>query len=315
MFWFGPAYRGALANSLIGFILCLSIVAVTGYVGQISLAPLAFAGVSAFAVAELSTGRGWPFPLPILAGAAVAALVGVLVAIPALRIRGVNLAIVTLAFAVVADRFLFANPTVNGGLDRAFVDTPTLLQPNRTVTYTILGVFTGGDGLRPSPMTSIFLLVVATGLAYGVANFRRSATGRQLLAVRNNERAAAAAGVDVARIKAVAFALSAAVAGVGGAVIAYRAGEASAGRFTLNLALLTFAVAYLGGISRISGAVLGGLFVTGGLGFTFLIDQVGLPENLLVAAAGLGLVISPIVNPDGVADSLERLARRVGVAR
>jgi len=116
LFWLSPVYRGALANSLIAIVLCVSVVVVTGYVGQLALAPMAFAGIGAYVVADLSTDRGWPFPFPLLVAALVAAGIGVAVAVPALRISGVNLAIVTLALGVAMDRFVFDNPKVNGGL-------------------------------------------------------------------------------------------------------------------------------------------------------------------------------------------------------
>ncbi|MEM9517145.1 MAG: ABC transporter permease [Actinomycetota bacterium] len=308
MFWLTPSYRIALSNTLIGVIICLSIVVITGYVGKISLAPLTFAGISAFAVAELSVDRGWPFPLPILAGAIVAALVGVIIAVPALRVRGVNLAIVTLAFALTADRFIFDNSDVNGGLERALVDTPEWMQQNRATSYTVLGTFTAGDGKQPNPMTALFILLVVVVLAYLVANLRRSATGRRMLAVRNNERAAASAGVDVARTKTVAFGLSALIAGIGGAMIAYRAGEASPARFAYAQSLAFFAFAYLGGITRVSGAVVGGVLASGGILVTFGGEALGIPDEFTLLLAGFGLIVGAIMSPQGIAGRVRRRA-------
>ncbi len=229
MFWLTPDFRGALTNSAIGVILCLSVVVVTGLVGQMSLAPMAFAGISAFLVAELATDHGRPFPWPILAGALAATIVGVVVAVPALRIRGVNLAIVTLAFGLAMDRFVFDNPTVNGGVAGATVERPHLIDQTRSAVFEV-GPFTIGDGKQPNPLTAVFCILVALVLCYAVVNLRRSTSGRQMLAVRANERAAAAAGVDVARTKTLAFAVSAFVAGLGGAVIAYRQGARSRAR-------------------------------------------------------------------------------------
>ncbi|MEM7140991.1 MAG: ABC transporter permease [Actinomycetota bacterium] len=310
LFWLGPAYRIALSNTLIGVIVCLSIVVVTGYVGQISLAPLTFAGISAFAVAELSFERGWPFPLPILAGALLASIVGIAVALPALRVRGVNLAILTLAFAIAADRFIFDNEDVNGGLQRALVDTPEWMQQNRATSYTVLGIFTAGDDKQPNPMTAVFVLVITIALAYLVVSLRRSATGRRMLAVRTNERAAASAGVDVARTKALAFGISAFIAGVAGAAIAYRAAEASPSRFSYDQSLAFFAFAYLGGISRVSGAVIGGLLASGGLLVTFGEETLGVSDEFTLLIAGVGLVVGAIAAPQGVAGRLEDLVSR-----
>jgi branched-chain amino acid transport system permease protein len=318
LFWLTPDFRGALTNSLIGIIVCLSVVVVTGYVGQLSLAPLAFGGIAAFTVAELSHDRGWPFPLPIVVGMLAAVLVGLLVAVPAFRIRGVSLAIVTIAFALACDKFVFDNENVNGGLDRALVDVPPLIDQSRSVTYRIAGLITAGDGRQPNPMTTVFCLVVVVILCYVVANLRRSNTGRHMLAVRTNERAAAAAGVNVAGTKALAFAISAAIAGLGGCVIAYRSGSADQSRFTYSQSLLLFAFAYLGGITRVSGAVVGGLLVSGGVAFTFAERSLGVPPEFGLLLGGAGLVISAVANPEGIASKggrfIGRLVHRGGAA-
>ncbi|HEU5478956.1 MAG TPA: ABC transporter permease, partial [Candidatus Tumulicola sp.] len=121
LFWFGPDYRLALTNTLVGIIICLSVVIITGFVGQISLAQLSFSGIAAFTVSKLSADHGWPFPWPILAGAFAAMILGLLVALPALRVRGVNLAIVTLGFAVAVDHVVFSNSAVTGGYNGAKV--------------------------------------------------------------------------------------------------------------------------------------------------------------------------------------------------
>jgi branched-chain amino acid transport system permease protein len=303
-----PAFRNGLTNSLVGIIICLSIVVVTGFVGQISLAQMAFAGVSAFLVAELSTNQGWPFPLPILAGAAVAVVVGLLVALPALRVRGVTLAIATLGFAYAVDNLVFGNTSVNGGFDGAVVETPSWVDPNRSIQGP-LGI---GDGDQPNPLTTLFCLVVVVVLCYLVANLRRSTTGRQMLATRANERAAAAAGVNVAATKLLAFGVSAFIAGVGGGVIAYRSGNVTPDKFLYDKSLLFFAFAYLGGIASVSGAVVGGLLVSGGLAFTFLNEVVGVPEEFAILLGGLGLILTAVLNPEGVAGTVRSAALAAG---
>lgn len=300
VFLLSPAYRDGLTNTLTGVIICLSIVVLTGFVGQISLAQMAFAGLSAFTVASLSSHHGWPFPLPILAGALVAVVAGVLVALPALRVRGVNLAIATLAFGVVVDNMVFANSAVNGGFDGATAKPPKLIDTNSQAVHKVLGIKIG-DGTQPNPLTLVFCLMVVVVLCYVVANLRRSLTGRQMLATRANERAAAAAGVNVAATKVLAFGLSAFIAGIGGAVIAYRSGNVTPDKFTYDKSLVFFAFAYLGGITSVSGALVGGLLVSGGLGFTFLNDQIGLPNEFVLLLGGVGLILTAVANPEGVA--------------
>ncbi len=310
LFLFGPDYRGALANTLIGIIICLSVVVITGFVGQISLAQMSFAGISAFVVSKLSAEQGWPFPWPIFVGAIVALIVGLLVALPALRVRGVNLAIVTFAFAVAIYNVVFQNTSVTGGYHGALVTVPSWINPNNAGRYHFLGL-TAGDGLQPNPMTAMFGLVVVVVLSYLVANLRRSTTGRQMLAMRSNERAAAAAGVNVAATKMLAFAISAFIAGMGGAVLAYQSGAVTAGPFNYPASLIFFAFAYLGGISSVSGAVAGGLLVPGGLLFTFLEDRFGVPTGLTLVLGGLGLILAAIQNPEGIAGRMSGIGRRI----
>ena len=305
LFVFSPAYRGALSDTLIGIIICLSVVVITGFVGQISLAQMAFAGISAFIVSHLSSEHGWPFPIPIFAGAIVALVVGLLVALPALRVRGVNLAIVTFAFAVAVDDMVFKNNSVNGGFKQALVKAPGWIDPNQPKQRKIFGLI-AGDGKLPNPTTAIFCLIVAVVLCYVVANLRRSTTGRQMLAMRANERAAAAAGVNVSATKLLAFAISAFIAGIGGAVIAYRSGNATPDKFDYTQSLVIFAFAYLGGISSVSGAIAGGFLVAGGLVFTFLQQSFGIPPEFTLLLGGLGLIITAIQNPEGVAGRLRR---------
>jgi branched-chain amino acid transport system permease protein len=159
-------------------------------------------------------------------------------------------------------------------------------------------------------MTAVFVLVVVAVLCYLVANLRRSTAGRQMLAMRANERAAAAAGVNVAGTKMLAFAISAFIAGIGGAVLAYQSGSVVAGPFNYTASLVFFAFAYLGGISSVSGAIAGGLLVPGGLLFTLLEDQLGVPPGLTLVVAAIGLVVAAIQNPEGIAGRLGELARR-----
>ena len=157
--------------------------------------------------------------------------------------RGVNLAIVTFAFAVAVDHMIFANNSVNGGYKGAPVKTPQWINPYRPVRYHFLGL-TLGDNKQPNPTTAIFCLIAALVLCYLVVNIRRSGTGRRMLAVRSNERAAAAAGINVSGTKILAFAISAFIAGIGGAVIAYRSGNVTADNFDYRQSLVFFAFAY-----------------------------------------------------------------------
>jgi len=272
--------RVALVTSLIGALVCLSIVVLTGWSGQISLAQMAFAGVAGFSLSRLATDLGVPFPVAPLLAAVLAALAGVLVGLPALRARGVSLAVVTLAGAVVVEEVVFRSPTLTGGFGGSRVPAPSVF----------------GWRLDPSgPAFGLFVLAVLVATGVALARLRLSGAGRRLLAVRANERAAAAVGVDVTATRLRAFALSAFLAGTAGALLGYQQGQLSFGSFGVFVSLAYLAVAYLGGIAGIGGALVGGLLVPNGLVFTLL----GLGRYQLLVS-GLGLMAVTVLAPGGV---------------
>ncbi|MGV9453807.1 ABC transporter permease [Streptomyces sp. NPDC003635] len=284
------SYRFGVVSSMIMAVIALSLVVLTGLIGQISLAQAAFAGASGFTLSKFSTDAGLPFPLSLLAAGAVAALLGVLVGLPALRIRGAQLALVTLAGAVTIERLVFRNPHLSapGG---ELIEDATLFGLD-------LGVREGTELVR-LPFAAMVLTVLMLA-AVGVGNLARSATGRAFLAVRSNERAAAAAGIDVAATKLVAFALASFLAGVGGCLIGYSRGQLSADSFSVLAGLSFLAFAYLGGITSIAGAMVAGLLAPSGLAYVFFDRSIDLGEYY-VLVSGIGLVLTAVLNPDGIA--------------
>ena len=299
-----PNWRLALTNTLIGVLICLSLTIVTGFVGQISLAQMALAGVAGFTLSKLTTTTAHvPFPVGPLVGAVVAAAFGVAFAIPALRVRGVNLAVVTLAASVAVENFVFLNPRWSGGIKGANVPPPRLgglkFGPDDPGRFTTIGYH--GDGKLPNPWFGVFCLIVVVALALMTINLRRSTTGRRMLAVRSNERAAAGAGVNVSGTKVLAFGLSAFVAGLAGGLSGYRFGSVTAQFFGSFPSLTFLAFAYIGGISSVTGAVLGGTLVAGGLVFTALQQWFHIPQNYTLYLGGIGLILNAVRNPDGLA--------------
>jgi len=284
------SYRFGVVTSMIIAIIALSLVVLTGFVGQISLAQAAFAGTSGFVLSKLLTATDIEFPLAPMLAALAATGVGLVVGLPALRIRGVHLAVVTLGLAVAVERFVFRNPVLSPGTGNPIED-PRLFGID-------LGVREG----RTIARIEFGLLVVAVLLVVFVAvgNLARSSTGRRFLAVRSDEQAAAAVGVDVAGTKLVAFALSSFLAGIGGVLLGYSRGQLSADSFTVfvGLSLLTFA--YLGGITSLSGAVFAGVLAPLGIGFVVADRLVELGRWYLLAS-GVGLVLTAIFNPIGIA--------------
>jgi branched-chain amino acid transport system permease protein len=305
LLFLGPDWRLGITNTLIGVIICLSLVVLTGFVGQISLAQMALAGIAGFTLSKLTTDFGVPFPIGPLIGAAVAVVFGLVAAIPALRVRGVNLAVVTLAAAVAIESFVFKNPSWSGGDQGARVPPPRFLGlefgPNDSGSL---------DGKLPNPWFGVFCLFIAVLLALLVVNLRRSATGRRMLAVRANERAAAGAGVSVMGTKLLAFGLAAFIAGLGGALSGYRFGSVTPLFFGAVASITFLAFAYVGGISSVSGAVIGGCIVAGGIGFTALDQWFGVGPEYTLLIGGLGLVITAVLNPEGISGALGHFAHR-----
>jgi branched-chain amino acid transport system permease protein len=299
----GPSWRLAAINSTVGVVLCLSVVVLTGFAGQVSLGQMTFAGVSGFTMSKLATGLGIGMPFAPLLGACVATLVGLVAAGPALRVRGTNLAVATLSAAATAETLVFKNRAISGGLDGTPVPSPELFGfrfgPSDAASF--------GDGKLPSPLFGFFVLAVALALGVCVAHLRRSSLGRTFLAVRGNERAAAAAGIDVTRAKLAAFAVASFIAGLGGALSAYRFGSVTAGTFGVLASVSLLAFAYLGGISTVAGAVVGGLLVAGGVAFTALESWFGVDRSFTNLIGGVGLVVTAIAHPEGLAGSARRL--------
>jgi branched-chain amino acid transport system permease protein len=306
-------FRQALIVSLLGALICLSYVVITGFVGQISVVQLALAGVAGFTVSHMAVDFGIEFPLAPLIALAVATVLGLLVAVSALRVRGVSLAVVTLAAAVAIEQFGFVNSTWGGGSGASPVPPPRLfgfsLGPDSS--------YRGLDDKLPSPVFGFFLLGVIVALCLLIAGVRRSSLGRQMLAVRSNERAAAAAGVNVTVVKLTAFGLSALIAGMAGVMYSYNFGGVNAARFGALAALGLLAFAYVGGITMISGAIFAGLISTSGLVPYALDKWLGVSGNWALLFAGVALIVTLIMNPEGVAGANYKKAqqRRVRKAR
>jgi branched-chain amino acid transport system permease protein len=293
-------FRQALVNSLLGVIICLSLVVIIGFVGQISVVQLALAGVAGFMMSHLTTDVGgvWAkFPISLLIGAATATIVGLVVAVSALRVRGVTLAVVTLAAAVALEQFGFLNSRWGGGPRGSPVEQPSLggldLAPDAH--------FRGIDGNLPSPIFGFLVLAATILLAMLVANVRRSSLGQRMLAVRSNERAAAAAGINVRNTKLIGFGIAAFIAGMAGALYAYNFGSVSNTRFGAVAALGLIAFGYFGGITMVSGAVIAGIGATEGL-FPHAFDVwFGLNGTWAMLVGGFALIITLLVNPEGIA--------------
>jgi branched-chain amino acid transport system permease protein len=293
-----PTIRFAALESMFVATLLLSVVVLTGFVGQVSLAQLSFAGFSAFMLSRF--GSVLPFPLGPLAAIAVTTVVGTLVSIPALRVRGVQFAIVTFSVAVVFDDLFFRSPTFVGRGGMATVEPPRIAGVD-------LGIV--GAGQFPARGFGYSSLVVLVSCAFIVVGVRRGRLGRRFLAVRSNERAAAAAGINVGRTKVAGASLASFIAAVAGVMFAYKNTTFNGGGLEAQDGLELLALAYLGGIGSIAGAVMGGLLAPSGLFVVAILG--GGASNTQFLLTGLGLVIVAVRFPEGIAGLGQMLRRKI----
>ena len=295
-------FRNALINTLIGILMALSLVIITGFVGQISIIQLALAGAAGFTISHMASNFGITFPLAALAGIAVAVALGILTAISAVRVRGTSLSVVTLAGAVAIDNFGFQNPTWGGG----GLGSPVPEMHWFGVDFGPNAGFRGIDGNQPSPVFGWVVLLCVLLACLGVGYLRRGKLGQRMLAVRSNERAAAAAAINPRTVKLYAFIIAALIAGVAGCLYAYNFGSVSADRFDAFTALSLIAFAYAGGITLISGAVFAGLISAQALIPYALQKWFGLDGNWFLLVGGVLLIFTLLQNPEGVAGDLYR---------
>jgi branched-chain amino acid transport system permease protein len=290
-------FRQALINSMIGVVLVLSLVVITGFMGQMSLVQLALSGVTGFTMADLAQYFGIGFPLGPIIGVAAATGLGLLIGASALRVRGIQLAVASLAGAVAISEFWFNNPSWGAGTTGARISQPTLfgLDIGSSAGYR------GLDGSLPSPVLGFIILAFAIVLCLLVVNLRRTRFGQQMVATRSNERAAAALGVNVRRLKLTAFGVSSFIAGMAGVMYAYNFSSLSTDRFSALTALALISYAYIGGISMVSGAVFAGLLTVQALIPYAWQDWFGLSGTWAILIGGVFLVFNLIFYPAGAA--------------
>ena len=207
--------------------------------------------------------------------------------------------------AVAISSVYFDNDSLNGGINGGQVTGPTLFGLNLEI---------GSGGYYPRIQFGLLCLVVLTLVALGVANLRRSRLGAQMLAVRANERSAAANGINVARVKLAGFGIAAVIAGLGGALLGYQQTSVSGDSFDALSGILLFGICYISGITTITGAVAAGLIGSNGLIYVIINRQINFGSYYLLIT-GLILIFAIIRHPEGlggtIQEPLERLARRV----
>jgi sulfate-transporting ATPase len=273
----------------------LSIVVVTGYAGQISLAQYAFAGIGALIAGRLVATTSVPFEAALVIGVAGTVPIGLLFALPAVRTRGVKLAIITLGLGAAVDQMVFQNPNYTGGLIGTNVGVRHLFGLNI-------------DGVTHPQRYAAFVFALFVLAAVAVTNLRRGRSGRRLIAVRTNERAAAALGISPWSVKLYAFGLAAAIAALGGILLSFSSDNIVYSGFVSFQSITAMGQALIGGIGFMIGPLIGSMFVPGSLGAMVL----AFPSEWLPFIAGGVLIIILLVHPDGAAPALTSAARAGG---
>jgi branched-chain amino acid transport system permease protein len=246
-------------------VLALALLVLTGWAGQISLGHFGLAGVGAYAAAVSRL----PFPAAVLLGTLAGSAAAVLVGIPALRLRGLHLAVTSLAFSVSVSAVLL-DPDALG---RYLPDE----LPTASVGVTI------SDG-APYYFFCLAVLMVVT---IGVIRLRRTRTGRALVASRDNERAAQSFGVSVVRLRLSGFAVSGALAGLAGALLAYMSHGVSPQNYSPDLSLAIFLFLVIGGTGSVAGPLLGCAYAW----IAYLGNVTPLFSLLLTGMGGLALLL------------------------
>ena len=274
-----------------------SVVVLTGWAGQVSLGQMVFVGAGGAIGAWCTVERGWdPFVSMVIAGP-VGALVAVLVGLPALRLRGLYLAVTTLAVSLAASEWVFSNRALDWIPEGSFA-RPALF----------------GRIALDSPMRLYYFALAVLVLSFvALRGVRRSRTGRVLIALRDNEDGVIAYGVSPVRAKLSAFALSGFVAAIAGVVLVVHQASFRPVTYSAEESLAVFVATVIGGLGSLTGAVLGAVFQRGA--------QWLLPAPWSFLATGLGVLVVLLTMPDGLAgliwrgrdEVLRRIARRRGI--
>lgn len=286
----GEAFRAQATLVVIFAIVGISLVILTGWAGQISLGQFGFVGAGAAVAGGLVANHNADFFVALAAGGLAGVVVAILIGLPALRVQGLFLAVATLAFGA-AMEFYFLNSEYVFG--RTF-----LPESGARVTRPM---FLNRIDLTSETSFYYFCLAFLALAVLCARAFRRNRSGRVLIAVRDNHRAASSYAMNLARSRLAAFAISGFFAAIAGVLMAYELGAIDAGTFGARASLEIFAVTVVGGISSIMGAVLGAVVIQG---IKFLEGRYSALQDLSLLVTGPGLVIVLMFLPGGFAEGL-----------
>jgi branched-chain amino acid transport system permease protein len=275
--WLTESKINLAAVIVIFGIVGLSLVVLTGWAGQVSLGQMAFAGIGAAVGGGLTANQGWDISLALLVGGCAGALIAVIIGYPAIRRGGLTLAVITLAFALLTSSYLLNEEFFNSWLPVGRIARPDFLGLIDISTETRYYYF------------CLACLALMYFLALGV---RRSRTGRVLIAIRENERAARSYGVSATRTTLAAFAMSGFMAAFAGVLYVHHQSGLGVAAFLPYESLTAFSMVVIGGLGSLSGALIGAFYVRGA--------QYFLPGNWAQLASGAGLLLVLMILPGGI---------------
>jgi ABC-type branched-subunit amino acid transport system ATPase component/ABC-type branched-subunit amino acid transport system permease subunit len=286
----------AVTSAMLFAVVLLSLVVVTGMAGQLSVVQYTLAGMGALIATRAAISFGLPFPAALIAGVIGAMPIALLVGLPALRLRGVNLAVVTLAAAYVAQNLVFSNNHITGGYDGTPLPSPSLFG------WSV-------DGVLHPQRFALLALAALVASALVVMNLRRGRAGRRMLAVRANERAAAALGVNITAVKLYAFVIGGALAALAGVLLAYQNTFAVFSGYDVIGNIYAVALAVIGGIGSVLGALVGGAAAPDGI-VAQAFSSLGDTAQWIQLFGGLAVMLTAMFMPDGAAlETLHSLRR------
>ncbi len=305
--------QGRLITSSIAAILMLSSVIVIGYLGQLSLANLTFAGVAAYLSSRFAAdgsiygfspfpleGPGFPSPIAMVLGVTIAVGVGILIAIPAVRIRGLQLAVVTLAGAVAITEIIMGNESLIGKGARSNLNVPPPKWFGVEITV-------DPSVSRDRPTLIIFCCFWLIFAIFSVAGLRRGITGRKFLAVRANEKAASSIGINVPNAKLLGFGIASALAGIAGVLTAYQQTVLQISTWDALAGIGNVSLLFLGGVAHIGGALIGAALAPAGILSTTSSEG----QILRTTTSGALMIAIAIFRSDGLVSLTEPLRKQI----
>jgi len=272
----------------------------TGYCGQLSLGQASFLGIGAFTTAILAQRYGMPFFVAVPASCCAGAAVGLVVGLPALRFRGIYLAITTLA--------------MHYAIIYVLTDYQAIVGPSASAGITVPAPSLGGFTLNSERGWFYVLLIVAALVVIFALNLTRTYIGRAWVAIRDRDIAAEASGIDVPRYKLLAFMISAALAALAGSFGAYFTTVVTVEEYTLELAIIYLAMIIVGGMGSVTGSVMGAVFITllpfaVQRVFEILPWQLGTTSfGIQEATIGMAIIGFLLFEPDGLIEIYRRTA-------